>query len=291
MFFPIFLLLLISYSDSFDGISSEWMAGSRGIPDVSFAMVEGDSCLVLRATNIEPISGIDDYVRSFLCPILLSSRPFCQCHIWLPPFDQWPIQPNVNGNYIYAGFRITETRDQQSAFLWPGIFIGRSSGGAPAFFVRVLTGFESERPVSVAGWWTLGLGWDMQGVMSFYAASGQVSLTEADRFATDTQIFPVHMQSVNGWFLDVFLVPGQTLGDPWYFGDVELWLLPPRSMYFPITYPLGIDPNSYEWHVESSLNFSIWTSIPHIVNGDTWEVKGTPGAQQEFFRLQGNLVP
>lgn len=232
------LWLLLSASDPFGFIDPQWQSGLRGLPNASLAQIDGDSCLVLRATNTQPTPYFDDYVRQFPRPVLNSERPFCVAHIWLPPFNEWPTTPNYNGNYIYCGFRVTETRTQQGALLYPGIFLGRDGTNNPVLYTRILAGFDGPRGLLVSGWWTVGIGWSAEGVISFYAAPGKVELTETDKFATDTALFPVLMKSVNGWFLDCSVEQGATVSSPWYFGDVQLFAdIPPT---------LSIDRNTEE---------------------------------------------
>lgn len=286
------LWLLLSASDLFGSIDPQWSAGLRGLPDVSLAQIDGDSCLVLRATATEPTPYFDDYVRSCPRPVLKSEHPFCVAHIWLAPFNEWPTTPNANGNYIYCGFRVTETRDQNNALLWPGIFIGRSGGGAPALFVRVLTGFESERILSASGWWTLGIGWS-DGILSFYAAVGRTILTESDRFATDTAPFPVAMKSVNGWFLDVSVEEGATLGSAWFFGSVQLFadIQPSLSISREGELIKVLRSGCYTnepYLLQISDDLYIWNDVQQVMNDGLYQQ--VVNAPSKFYRLS-NMLP
>jgi hypothetical protein len=201
------LVLLLSASDEFADFS-QWTAGIRGFPEASIESIDGDSCLVLRATSAEPSPSVDDLVRSFPRPVLLSERPFAVAEIWLPPFAEWPIN-----DARYCGFRLTIT-DQYPRFVWPGIFVARDAG-VPCFTVRILADYFG-RPITATGWWTLGLGIDGEGALSFYAREGKAGLSEADRFFTDETGW-TFAQSFDGWFLQV------ATAEPWAFGSVQMF--------------------------------------------------------------------
>lgn len=214
------LLLLLSASDSFSSLNPQWQWGMRKDGQVAIVQKDGDDCLELRATFATGV-GVGDYVRLFLRPALVSERPFAQCHIYIPPFNEWPTQPNINGSYNYCGFRLTITREQGGGLVWPGCFITGGPSG-PHFTARILSDYFG-RSITSDGWWTIGCGCTDSGLLKFYAVQGRVALTESDLFFTDPAQFPTTVRSFDGWFLQVALAQGQTLGDPWYFGDVELW--------------------------------------------------------------------
>jgi hypothetical protein len=198
------LLLLTSASDSFDSFTG-WTPGIRPGIETAIVQQDGDSCL--RISTQQPAS---DLVKSFPRPVLASERPFAQCHIWLPPFEQWPTT-----NQNYAGFRLTITREQ-GGLVWPGIFIARDNG-QPAFICRILQDHFG-RSITSENWWTLGVKamGSTDGRISFYAAPGRVTLTEADLFFTDPDPWTT-VQSFDGWFLQV------SSSLPFYVGDVQLY--------------------------------------------------------------------
>src|SRR4026208_940789 len=204
------LVLLASASDNFDTLEPEWRAGLRGLPQMELATIDGDSCLALRATTVEPTPGVDDLVRTFPRPVLASERPFAQAHIWLPPFEQWPTT-----NQNYAGFRLTITREQ-GGFVWPGIWLARVDG-TPSFGVRIL-GDHLGKAIATPGWWTLGIQGDASGRLVFYAGAGRSSLTEADRFFTDPDPWTT-VASFDGFFLQTATTMPFYVGDPQPYAD------------------------------------------------------------------------
>lgn len=211
------LLLLTSLSDDFAALSPIWHAGLRGMPQTEIVA----NGLALRATSGEPVPYVDDAVRTFTRPVLLAERPFAVYHVWLPPFSEWPTQPNANGTYSYLGLRLTITRTQGGGFTWPGIFVAGGPNG-PHFIPRVLIDSVVSRPITQAGWWTLAIGCRQgEDFLSFYAAPGKVALTEADRFFSDPELFPTTVRSFDGWFLQV--IESATETPAWTVGAVQLY--------------------------------------------------------------------
>lgn len=264
------LLLLLSASDSFDALAPQWGPGLRGLPDISIVQVDGDNCLRIAVTSVEPTPGVDDLVRSFPRPVLRSERPFAQAHIYIPPFSEWPTGPNVNGTFNYCGFRLTVTREQGGGLVWPGVFLAGGPTG-PHFTVRILSDYPVYG-IAHSGWWQLAIGSTVDGRLAFYAVGDRnQTITESDRFFTDPEFFPTVIRSFDGWFLQV------ATPEPWFLGDVQLYADIQPSLSISRNggnVTLATDPL---FQVERSTDLLSWTPLAGFVDEIT--------EQQQFYRI------
>ncbi len=68
--------------------------------------------------------------------------------------------------------------------------------------------------------------------------------------------------------------------------------LPPvvRVNVIPIQYPAGIDPDLYWWNVQTTVDFTNWTTLLTNVTG-TVDLTNNLTEPCRFFRLSGRLTP
>lgn len=106
--------------------------------------------------------------------------------IYLPPLNEWH---DMGGYHI--GFRVGATGrkpDGTLANYWPGIWIwmDKESSGRRSFRWVVRANNEgvdvnaSEQKFTNTGWWTLGMGFNLDGSISYYASPGVDDLTPRD---------------------------------------------------------------------------------------------------------------
>lgn len=112
--------------------------------------------------------------------------------IYLPRLREWEQR---EGPHI--GFRVGATgrNDKgQSVDYWPGIwiFFQKDSKGKPSFRFSVRANnagedtWATEKTYTRVGWWTLGMSFNADGSISYYASPGVDDLTAADLLVFDT---------------------------------------------------------------------------------------------------------
>jgi hypothetical protein len=180
--------LVNAISDECDTINPIWVPGLRGMPE---SLTVQNGILSIRSVDNgdDPYPSAEDMVTTYSNQIGRSlsaaEHPGVTAQIWLPPFDQWP--NGVNATYLreWFGVRVTVYDPNLPALngnYFPGIYIS-TDGNGPCLIARVGDGYAPDVTIGrieTAGWWTVGLSWNEDGVTEYYATPGRVALTDAN---------------------------------------------------------------------------------------------------------------
>ncbi len=261
------LILLLSCSDLFLNVD-KWQPGLRGMPNHIEIVPDGIS-VRMTATGADPYKWNDDMVRTYPRPLLRAERPLVRLWLWIPPFDELPTGPNIDGTFHYFGFRC-QISDQYPRLVWPGIFIGRDSAG-PCFISRVLVDTQIA-PITIHGWWTLMIGWREDGLTQFYASPGRVE--EPALVAQDDYEYPTYMTAVNGPLISLaheaanpeVLTPAFVLNWMDMRAQLPMPMLLPSRAPFAVTLAGGYPSEPYD--LEYSSDLTDWTDVGTIRDGE-----------------------
>ncbi len=180
-----------------------------------------------------------DYTSRLGRPLARADRPVFTVRIWMPPFEQWtPGAANV-------GFR-HEARSQQMVgpensvgYYYPSIWLrhtpaaNEATEAGPRWYVRIGTGAapdEDAGPIPHAGWWTLALAFDEEGVGHYYARPGVGPFAPEHRIWDTTRFRPAdganpHMDSVAYGFFSLGYPADGRLTPPFIVDDYEVWIV------------------------------------------------------------------
>ncbi len=180
-----------------------------------------------------------DYTSRLGRTLVRADRPVFMARIWMPPFEEWtPGAANV-------GFR-HEARSQQMVgpgnsvgYYYPSIWLRHMPAGddateaGPRWYLRIGTGVapdEDAGPIPHAGWWTLALAFDEDGVGHYYARPGVGPLAPEHRIWDTTRFRPAEgmnpqMDSVAYGFFSLGYPADGRLTPPFILDDYEVWIV------------------------------------------------------------------
>jgi len=183
-----------------------WYGQFRGAPEIvqlvappDGATAESASALRLRSIDNgdDPNPGMEDFVANFYDATLFgrflefSEEPSFVTYAYFPPVSQWP--QTAEGSNCF-GFRVAAWDDtlvspsNPHGEYYPSIWAFRGSDGKGYLNARVGDGFIPDvliAEITSTGWFTLGISWDAEGRIEYYAAAGRRELTAGDLIYTD----------------------------------------------------------------------------------------------------------
>jgi hypothetical protein len=243
------------------GISknNRWYEGiKRGYPDVVKTVptpeggLEGSKRALLLQSLQTGIPGRPSYKLQqddFVCNIdtiigmtNVSRGPSCVVRVFLPPVDEWE---NRTGPHFALRLSLTTTvtkpskgflrvsNKQETETYWPGMFIEFvSKDGVRVMEDTAHIRLRADRrgldftsiPITVTGWWTLGMSCTPDGLVHYYAKPGVEDLTAADHIGTQMP-YSFRAEQFKTFFFNVCNGDdGKTWSSPWIIDDAKFYL-------------------------------------------------------------------
>lgn len=232
-----------------------WHEGAkRGTPDVVKRVptpaggIEGSTGAMMFQTRLSGIPGRltgkqqqDDLLMKFdrrlKRTIPVDWQPSCTVRVYLPPFDQWENRTGPSfGMRADCRGRIPNGK---TAAYWPGMFIlfrSETSGNIEEDYAQIsirsnnrgqdVRSLEIKEP----GWWTLGMSFDRDGSIHYYASPGVDDLTEED-YLTTQRPYQYHCLCFSNFFFNVANYDnGQSWSTPWVIDDPKIFVIPPNGL-------------------------------------------------------------
>ncbi|MEQ1862256.1 MAG: hypothetical protein ABMA13_20250 [Chthoniobacteraceae bacterium] len=181
-----------------------WYGSFRGAPEViqlvtppDGATAESASALRLRSIDVSDDGnpGMEDLVSDFYDSTVLgrfldfAEQPSFVTFAWFPPVADWPLAQNVFGFRLAAWDDTLVSGGNPHGEYYPSIWAYRDSDGLGYLNARVGDGVVYDviiAQITSTGWFTLGLSWNAQGQIEYYAAPGRRALGADDLLYTDT---------------------------------------------------------------------------------------------------------
>ena len=234
----------------------------------------------------------------------LSEGPSVMTSVWLPPFSCWPTGENASGYREWLGFRVTAydvSLSVDSGLYWPGIYIGNDDDG-PCLIARVGDGYSDDVTIgriTASGWWTLGMSWDAQGRTQYYAAPGEVMLTDADMLYTPPMsVDPAANRSLtqligNFWALRMTYPLTGDLSPDWRADFYRVFVgTPPALPLIALCVSGGIAQveitgysRGFRYLLEASDDLINWTTVEDAISDGSVQAFQEPTRNRRFYRV------
>ncbi len=238
---------------------ARWTGLLRGLPD---ALTPTDDGLLFQTNEPQTdlYTNACDFGFYFTREIPLSERPSIVMNLWVVPFEDWPTGPagsviEAEGSLRYNYFGLRSIGASVSAtdptnylgFVYPSLFIAWKPDTMEYYFTARNPGDEYVKPISQAGWWTLGISFNpLNGSPRFYAAPGKVVLQESDFMIELDVTEPGYvMRGLAGNLLSLRTERSQTegLSTPWRVLNYRVFHIAPNTRAPRPPAPRGNSPN------------------------------------------------
>jgi hypothetical protein len=294
-----------------------WYGQFRGAPETlqliappDGGTTESASVLRLRSVDVndDPYPGMEDLVSNFYDSTLLgrflefSEEPSFVTFAYFPPVSQWPL--TVDGAHCF-GFRVAawdhtlvSTSNPHGEY-YPSIWAYRASDGQGYLLARVGDGYIGDVPIAqitTTGWFTLGLSWNAQGQIEYYAAAGRRALGTGDLIYTDT-LSNRRLDQVTYHFFSLRFPATGSLSPDFLVDRCRAFTrrLPTIPALRSLTSTSGsfqmvIDgtTSGFTYRVERSATLAAnsWQEIARFVsNGQSHPFADSPGGTKMFYRV------
>jgi len=299
--------LVEGISDECDTLSPIWHSGLRGWPD---ALSVQDGLLSIRSCNGDngDYPSARDMVSTYADQIGraldLSEGPSVMTSVWLPLFSCWPTGENASGYREWLGFRVTAydvSLSVDSGLYCPGIYIGNDDDGQ-CLIARVGDGYSDDVTIgriTAPGWWTLGMSWDAQGRTQYYAAPGEVTLTDADLlYSPPISVDPAANRSLtqligNFWALRMTYPPTGDLSPDWRADFYRVFVgTQPALPLIALCVSGGIAQveitgcsRGFRYLLEASDDLINWTTVDDAISDGSVQTFQEPTSNRRFYRV------
>lgn len=300
--------LVEALSDECDARNPIWVAGLRGMPEL---LTVDNGVLSIRSVDNgdDLYPSAEDMTSTYADQIGraldAAEGPSIVAWIWLPPFAEWPSGVNASGFREWLGVRVTAWDAQlplNGGFYFPGIYLATDDAG-PCLIARVGDGYADDVTVgrvATAGWWTIGLTWNADGVTEYYAAPGRVSLTNADRLHVtptfDDEVANRSIDQLVGNFIALRMTypPTGQLSPDWRMDNFRVY-----TRTAPALPKIALRVQSGEARLEiagssrgfryllqrSSTDLASWTTVRDYVSDGDAIAFSEPAAGRGFYRV------
>ncbi|MEM6328882.1 MAG: hypothetical protein AAF790_01400, partial [Planctomycetota bacterium] len=204
-----------------------WHEGAkRGTPDVVKRVatpaggIEGSTGALLLQTRLSGIPGQltgkqqqDDLLmkvdRKLGRVVPVTWQPSCTVRVYVRPFDEW--ENRTGPSFGMRGDCRGRMPDGETAAFWPGMFIlfrSETSRNIESDFAQVSVRANGRgqdtrhKDIAEPGWWTLGMSFDTDGQIHYYASEGVDDLTEDD-YLTSNYAYNYRCLCFDNFFFNV----------------------------------------------------------------------------------------
>ncbi len=299
--------LVEAISDECETVSPIWSAGLRGMPE--FLTIQ-DGALSIRSIDNgdDPYPSAEDmtstYANQLGRALDAADLPSVIAWIWLPPFEEWPTGVNASDFREWFGVRVT-AHDRRllinGGFYFPGIYVATDDAG-PCLIARVGDGYGPDVTIGripAAGWWTLGLSWNAEGVTEYYAATGRVSLTNADLLHVTPRFDdPAANRSIDkliGNFIALRMTypPTGRLSPNWLMDNFRVYVrtppalpkITPRLQAGQIHLEIAGGSNGFRYLLQRSADLLNWTTVADYLSDGNASAYSEPASARGFYRV------
>lgn len=174
-----------------------------------------------------------DYTAALGRPLTRDDQVLTTIRVHMPAFSTWSNGVNNFGFRMEPRSNSLIGVDNPVGYYYPSIWLW-DNGPENRFVVRLGDGFASDlnvAPITQAGWWTLGIGFDADGIGHYYASPGVDPLTAADEI-WDTTMFnsfggtDPRMDTLAYNFLSLGYPAGPSLSPDFIVDDFEVFIVP-----------------------------------------------------------------
>ncbi len=170
-------------------------------------------------------------------PIPASTCPSVLVRVFFPPLEDW--EPRAGPHFC---FRCTVDVEDQGKLKtqWPGMFVVREEpahSGEPPLRFRIRANRQGEDypslPITLFGWWTLGMSLTPDGRLHYFAKPGLGSLAPEDRIASDLPYGSPCRQLKAFFFTVCNLDDGRQWSTPCILDDPAVFYIPAQTASAP----------------------------------------------------------
>lgn len=242
--------------DAEGGVSGPWRASRRGAPTGMKRVEppEGGPAGSTGALRLQTKKGADEesiqddlinpgFASRLGRPLGPPEQPVVIVRVWLPPFPEWTPDFHNFGFRLGASSETLVGPGNANGSYYPSIWLADVSSNAagreraPRWYTRIGSGIvpdENVGPIPGAGWWTLAIAFDHEGIGHYYVRPGVQPPTEEDRIWKTTD-FPANkgrgptMDAIDYGFFSILAPPDGSASAEFIVDGYEVWIRPPEK--------------------------------------------------------------